>query len=79
MNEILELIFCISRAAYQYGVKMADGRKGKNAKFGSGPKSEKDIKNKLDKEWTQISKVGVICFVHAHLIDLFSLRILMLD
>lgn len=41
----------LPKAAYQYGVKMSDGRKTK----GSIIKNSKNEKAKLDKEWNQIS------------------------
>ena len=41
-----------SRAAFQFGVKMSDGRKTRR----TGPKDEKA---KLDRDWNKISKV---CF-----------------
>jgi IK cytokine len=39
------------KAAFQYGVKMNDGRKTRR---GTGPKDEKQ---KLEREWQQISKI----------------------
>ena len=59
-NEFFNLIirkysqlFCyFQRAAYQFGVKMGDGRKTRNK-----PGDTKNEKNKLDKEWSQISKL----------------------
>lgn len=44
---------CLLRAAFQYGVKMNDGRKTRR----QGAKNEKA---KLDREWQQISQVSVI-------------------
>ena len=38
------------RAAFQYGVKMADGRKTRRA----GPR---DDKKELDREWTKIQNI----------------------
>lgn len=43
-----KLLFC--RAAFQYGVKMSDGRKTRRA----GPKDEKAA---LDREWQQIQNI----------------------
>ena len=40
----------VDRAAFQYGVKMSDGRKTRRA----GPKDEK---NKLDRELQQINRI----------------------
>lgn len=40
------------KAAFQFGVKMGDGRKTRNK-----PGDAKDQKTKLDKEWNQISKL----------------------
>ena len=56
-------MLCIYRAAYQYGVKMNDGRKTRSKAGGGAGKSEKDEKQKLDKQWNQISKVvpNVVC------------------
>lgn len=42
-----------SRAAYQFGLKMTDGRKTRRLP-GDDKKTDKV---KLDKEWTQISKL----------------------
>ena len=41
---------CVLRAAFQYGVKMADGRKTRRA----GPRDEK---KELDREWTKIQGI----------------------
>lgn len=41
---------CPSRAAFQYGVKMADGRKTRR----TGPKDEK---KELDREWQKIQNI----------------------
>jgi IK cytokine len=43
-------IFLLYRAAFQYGVKMADGRKTRRA----GPKDEKA---ELDKQWQKIQNI----------------------
>lgn len=42
------------RAAFQYGVKMGDGRKTRKL---PGPKSERDDKAKLDRQWAKISQI----------------------
>jgi IK cytokine len=42
----------LPKAAFQYGVKMTDGRKSRRL-----PTDNKNDKAKLDKEWTQISKI----------------------
>jgi IK cytokine len=44
------MIFFPIRAAFQYGVKMADGRKTRR----TGPKDEK---KELDREWQKIQKI----------------------
>jgi IK cytokine len=44
--------FYFLRAAFQFGVKMNDGRKTRRAAF--DPKIEKA---KIDKEWNQISQI----------------------
>jgi len=41
---------CVRRAAFQYGVKMADGRKTRR----TGPKDEK---KELDREWQKIQNI----------------------
>ena len=46
------MIILYKRAAFQYGVKMNDGRKTRR----QGVKNEKA---KLDREWQQISQVSV--------------------
>ena len=43
-------MYCIYRAAFQYGVKMADGRKTRRA----GPKDEKA---QLDRQWQKIQNI----------------------
>lgn len=42
------------RAAFQYGVKMSDGRKTRR-------QGVKNDKAKLNREWQQISQVGLHC------------------
>uniref|UniRef100_A0A914VZK1 Protein Red n=2 Tax=Plectus sambesii TaxID=2011161 RepID=A0A914VZK1_9BILA len=44
----------LPKAAYQYGVKMNDGRKTR--KTGPGA-AERDNKQKIDKQWNQISRI----------------------
>lgn len=44
------------RAAFQFGVKMGDGRKTRN-KPGDQKSEAIQKKTKLDKEWNQISKI----------------------
>ena len=44
------LLCVLTRAAFQYGVKMADGRKTRR----TGPKDEKAV---LDREWQQIQNL----------------------
>lgn len=47
----------MSRAAFQYGVKMSEGRKTR--RYGGGAVSGKaKEKAKLDREWQQISAVS---------------------
>lgn len=46
-------MFYLKRAAFQYGLKMTDGRKTKRVV----PGDTKGDKAKLDKEWTQISRI----------------------
>jgi len=46
------LIFLCRRAAFQFGIKMSEGRKTRRA----GPKDEKA---KLDRDWQKISQVGL--------------------
>ena len=41
----------LPKAAFQYGVKMADGRKTRKVR------SEKNEKAELDREWSQIQKI----------------------
>ncbi|CDW53252.1 protein Red [Trichuris trichiura] len=45
---------CLFRAAFQYGVKMNDGRKTRKLPRG---KNEKDEKAKLDRQWQKISQI----------------------
>ncbi len=42
----------LPKAAFQYGLKMTDGRKTRRL-----PGDNKNDKAKLDKEWTQISRL----------------------
>ena len=44
------VLFFLSRAAFQFGIKMSEGRKTRRA----GPKDEKA---KLDRDWQKISQV----------------------
>jgi len=44
------LLWLLHRAAFQYGVKMADGRKTRR----TGPKDEK---KELDREWQKIQNI----------------------
>lgn len=44
------IMYVVYRAAFQYGVKMADGRRTRRA----GPKDEK---KELDREWQQIQNI----------------------
>uniref|UniRef100_A0A915HIK0 Protein Red n=1 Tax=Romanomermis culicivorax TaxID=13658 RepID=A0A915HIK0_ROMCU len=44
----------LPKAAFQYGVKMLDGRKTRKL---PGPRSEKDEKAKIDRQWAKISKI----------------------
>ena len=44
------ILFFPSRAAFQFGIKMSEGRKTRRA----GPKDEKA---KLDRDWQKISQV----------------------
>ena len=46
---LTKLLSC--RAAFQFGIKMSEGRKTRRA----GPKDEKA---KLDRDWQKISQVG---------------------
>ena len=49
--------YSMSRAAFQYGVKMSEGRKTR--RYGGGAVSGKaKEKAKLDREWQQISAVS---------------------
>ena len=51
LNAVTVLIFtAFDRAAFQYGVKMADGRKTRRG----GPKDEK---KELDREWQKIQNI----------------------
>lgn len=50
--------FCF-RAAFQYGVKMNDGRRTRKA---VGGKTEKDERAKLDRDWQKIQNVIVCVF-----------------
>ena len=43
-------IMCSSQAAYQYGMKVSDGRKTK------GKIGQKNEKAKLDKEWNKVNR-----------------------
>jgi len=45
----------LPKAAFQYGVKMAEGRKTRG-KVGKG-----NEKAKLDKEWNQVKKLKLSC------------------
>ena len=48
--------FCLfHRAAFQFGIKMSEGRKTRRA----GPKDEKA---KLDRDWQKISQVTIIIY-----------------
>ena len=47
-----------SRAAFQYGVKMSEGRKTRH--FGGGMSDKAKEKAKLNREWQQISPVSVM-------------------
>lgn len=65
------LSFFHIRAAFQYGVKMNDGRKTRR----QGVKNEKA---KLNREWQQISQVGLQLYVnstlnHTHILTLLIL------
>ena len=42
----------LPKAAFQYGVKMADGRKTRRI-----PKSEKNERAELDREWKKIQRI----------------------
>lgn len=46
----------VLRAAFQYGVKMSEGRKTRRYGGGAGGKAKE--KAKLDREWQQISAVS---------------------
>lgn len=48
------IIILLFRAAFQYGLKMADGRKTRRAALG-----KKDEKAELDREWQKIRQVRV--------------------
>jgi len=50
-----------SRAAFQYGVKMSEGRKTR--RFGGGMSDKAKEKAKLNREWQQISAVSVMIAV----------------
>ena len=50
---VFKLIFVLLRAAFQFGMKMNDGRKTRRAQ-GEMVKNEKA---KLDKEWGKISQL----------------------
>ena len=50
VQNVAILIFFLSRAAFQFGIKMSEGRKTRRA----GPKDEKA---KLDRDWQKISQV----------------------
>lgn len=50
LNLFSQLLQRIFRAAFQYGVKMSDGRKTRRA----GPKDEKA---ELDRQWQQIQNI----------------------
>lgn len=53
LDKCIQLCFIfVYRAAFQFGVKMGDGRKTRNK-----PGDAKADKNKLDKEWTKISQL----------------------
>jgi len=50
----------IHRAAFQFGLKVADGRRTKGGPGGkSKPKTERDYQRKLDRDLNKINKVGV--------------------
>lgn len=56
LNTLLLVTVVFYRAAFQYGVKMSEGRKTR--RFGGGAVSGKaKEKAKLDREWQQISAV----------------------
>ena len=46
----MTIVLLLYRAAFQYGVKMADGRKTRR----TGPKDEK---KELDREWQKIQNI----------------------
>ena len=50
MQNATIVLFFLSRAAFQFGIKMSEGRKTRRA----GPKDEKA---KLDRDWQKISQV----------------------
>ena len=49
--------FTTFRAAFQYGVKMSEGRKTR--RFGGGMTGKAKEKAKLNREWQQISAVSL--------------------
>ncbi|VDP13367.1 unnamed protein product [Soboliphyme baturini] len=51
----------LPKAAFQYGVKMNDGRRTRKV---PGAKTERDEKAKLDRQWQKISKVLPINFLY---------------
>lgn len=59
------------RAAFQYGVKMSEGRKTR--RFGGGMTGKAKEKAKLNREWQQISAVRLFVFVIPDKSDLVCL------
>ena len=53
---MIVFLFHIVRAAFQYGVKMSEGRKTR--RFGGGMTGKAKEKAKLNREWQQISAVS---------------------
>ena len=51
MNDVIVMSFVPHRAAFQYGLKMSDGRKTRRYPKGG------DEKAKLDREWQKISAI----------------------